>query len=329
MTWNKVLGGFGLAGLMAGAAGAQVPQPAQPIQPAQRPVAVQPGQPAQRPAAVQPGQPQAGARAPVQGQAVTPSPTQISRQLQQMPQLIDSPQDVRDALRMAFMVVDADGNGLISQEEATNAANMAVGGIFFAADADGNGSVTQEEARAVRQWVVERQPALKILIQRVRQNQDGDSQANPLRGVANLLDADNDKELAATEVRDTVKTAVQAAFAAGDTNRDGQMSPDELNAAAIGLAQAAGEAVFSLADADNNGKLSQEEFKKALEEPTNAIFTVLDADGDGQISAEEAQEARQFIMTRMVPTIPRARGGAPIPDINVNRTGGQDATSNR
>jgi Ca2+-binding EF-hand superfamily protein len=313
MTWNRIIEGLGLAGLMAGVATAQVPQPA-PVapQPAQRPVAAQPAQ-----------QPPAGTRVPVQGQAVTPSPAQVTRQLQQIPQVIDSPQDLRDAARMAFMVVDADNNGQISQEEAVNAANMAVGGLFFAADANGDGKVTKDEARAVREWVAERQPALRILAQRVRQNQGGDSQNNPLRGAANLLDSDNDKELSATEVRDAVKTAVQTAFAAADTNRDGQLSPDELNAAAIGLAQAAGEAVFSLADADNNGKLSQEEFRKALEEPTNAVFTVLDADGDGQISAEEAQQARQFLMTRMLPTVPRARGGAPIPDISVNRTGGQ------
>ncbi len=86
---------------------------------------------------------------------------------------------------------------------------------------------------------------MRVLIQRVQREQPSAGNANdPIRGIATLLDANSDKELSATEVRDVVKSVVQGLFAVGDTNHDGQMSPDEVNAAAIGLAQAAGEAAF-------------------------------------------------------------------------------------
>ncbi len=63
-----------------------------------------------------------------------------------------------------------------------------------------------------------------------------------------LVDANNDKQLQATEVRQAVQTAVQGLFAAADTNRDGQMSPIEVNAAIVGAVKAVEQASFQAAD---------------------------------------------------------------------------------
>lgn len=240
---------------------------------------------------------------------------QLGRQLDRMPTPLDSPQDFQDAARMAFMIADADNSGTISKEEATDAANILVGGLFFAADGDGNGAVTQQEAQQIRQKIAERQPLLRLLVQQARR--DGANQNNPFRGMADLLDGNNDKQLQATEVRNAVQTAVEGLYAAADTNRDSEMSPAEVNAAALALAQAAGQAAFQLADRDNNGAVSQEEFQQALMEPANLIFGTVDANKDGQISADEARQAQSIVINQLMPRVPNPRGNAPVPDINV------------
>ena len=53
-----------------------------------------------------------------------------------------------------------------------------------------------------------------------------------------LVDTNNDGQLQATELRQTVQTGVQGLYAAADTNRDGQLTPTELNAAIAGMIQA-------------------------------------------------------------------------------------------
>lgn len=308
MTTKKTLGNMAAAwaasGLLATTAPAQTPaQPAQRTLPAA--AAPAPGQPVQ----ATPGQ------ITNVGQAA-----QLEKQIEKIPTPLDSPKDFRDLARLAFMAADANRDGQISKDEAIVVANMAVGGLFFAADADGDGTVTQEEAKAVRERILQQQPALRILVQRakqVQQAQGANGQPNPFQGVADLLDGNNDKQLQAAEVRGAVKTAIEGLYAIADTNRDNQMSPDEVNAAAIAVAQAAGDAVFQLADADNNGQVSQEEFHKAIIEPANAIFAVVDLNGDGQISPDEARQARAVLMSQLMPNIPQPTGNAPVPNISI------------
>jgi Ca2+-binding EF-hand superfamily protein len=316
MTNKKTLGNMAAAwaasGLLAASAPAQAP-PANPPRTLPAASAPAPGQPVQ----ATPGQ------ITNTGQAA-----QIEKKIEQIPTPLDSPKDFRDLARLGFMAADANRDGQISKDEATVVGNMAVGGLFFAADVDGDGTVTQEEARAVRERILQQQPALRILVQRakqVQQTQGTGGQPNPFQGVADLLDGNNDKQLQAAEVRTAVQTAIEGLYAIGDTNRDNQMSPDEVNAAAIAVAQAAGDAVFQLADTDNNGQVSQEEFHKAIVEPANAVFAVVDLNGDGQISADEARQARAVLMSQLMPNIPQPAGNAPVPTIRVQpaATGGQ------
>lgn len=296
--FRRIGAGCLATGLLAASAAAQN-TPAQPGRPAP------PAQPAPTQTTPAPGQPAASA-----GQVA-----ELGRQLEKLPTPIDTPKDAKDLARLGFMVADANGDGQISKEEATNAADLLVGGFFFTADANGDGTVTQQEAQQVRETILQQRPGLRILIQRAQNGAAAPKPEDPFRELAGLLDVNNDKQLQAQEVRSAVRTAVEGLFAVSDTNRDSQMSPDEVNAAAIGMAQAAGEAAFQLADTDKNGAVSQQEFQQALTEPTNAVFAAVDANRDGQISADEARQARDILMTQLMPRVPTPRGGTPVPNI--------------
>jgi len=219
-----------------------------------------------------------------------------------VPGPIDSIQDLEDTGKMLFKVADTNNDGQISQKEATDAGNLLVGGFFFRADQNGDGTVSKEEAQTAREALFRQQPMLRFVLQRgkagVQQAGNG-AAANPAATVANLLDTNNDKQLQATEVRQAVQSTVQGVFATADTNRDGQMSPSEINAAIIGVGKTVARAGFQAADADNNGQLSKAEFDKAIVEPANVVFTILDANNDGQISTQELQTAEQMIGSQL------------------------------
>jgi len=257
-----------------------------------------------------------------------------SAQNQDVPGPIDSLQDLQDSGRMAFKAMDANNDGQISSKEAVDAANFLVGGLFFRADANGDGVVSQEEATQAREALLAQKPFLRFMIQRTKSAAPAANAGtpNPVAALGGLLDANNDKQLQATEVRQAVQTAVQAIFATADTNRDGFMSPVEVNAAIAGALKAAQQASFQAADTDNNGQISQEEFQRSLTEPANAAFQVLDANHDGQLSAQELQQAGRIIQDQlqrtMLPEPPnsprnlinsgqRPAEVAPVPNIGV------------
>jgi len=214
---------------------------------------------------------------------------------------IDSLQDLQDTGRMIFKVIDENNDGQISQKEAVDAGNLLAGGFFFRADANGDGVVTQDEARQARDAFLAQKPMIRFLIMRAKtvKPQANAGTPNPGAVFMGLVDANNDKQLQATEVRQAVQTSVQALFAAADTNRDGFMSPVEVNAAIAGAAKAAQQASFQAADTDNNGLISREEFSKALTDPANAAFQILDANGDGQLSPQELQSAGRIIENQL------------------------------
>ncbi len=78
-----------------------------------------------------------------------------SAQTKDLPGPIDSLQDLQDTGRMIFKLVDENNDGQISQKEAVDAGNLAVGGLFFRADANGDGVVsrrTRPRRPATRSW---------------------------------------------------------------------------------------------------------------------------------------------------------------------------------
>jgi len=257
-----------------------------------------------------------------------------------MPGPIDSLQDLQDTGRMLFKLVDENNDGQISQKEAVDAGNIAVGGLFFRADANGDGVVSQEEARAARDAMLAQKPMVRFLIERSRTARpQGTAGApgtpggqNPAAVFMGLIDANGDKQLQSTEVRQAVQTAVQGAFAAADTNRDGQLSPVEVNAAIVGAVRAAQQATFQAADTNNDSQISREEFQKALTDPANGVFSILDANNDGQLSQQELQSAARIIQNQArrsaLPEAPNSLRNlinsgqkpeqvAPVPNVNI------------
>jgi Ca2+-binding EF-hand superfamily protein len=220
-----------------------------------------------------------------------------------MPGPIDSLDEAQEAGRMAFKMADTNNDGQISQREAVDLGNLLVGGFFFRADADGNGTVSPEEARQAREALFAQQPMLRFILERAKganaqpgqPNAANTANQDPIRGIGNLLDTNNDRQLQAAEVRQAVQSAVQGLYATADTNRDGQMSPTEINAAIAGLARSIAQTAFQQADTDHNGQISQAEFEKAIVEPSRVAFRVLDTNNDGEISPQEAQSAQRFV----------------------------------
>jgi Ca2+-binding EF-hand superfamily protein len=265
-----------------------------------------------------------------------------SAQTKDLPGPIDSLQDLQDSGRMIFKLVDENNDGQISQKEAVDAGNLAVGGLFFRADANGDGVVTQDEAKAARNSFLAQKPMVRFLIGRAESVKPANKGGSPNPGAVfmGLVDANGDKQLQASEVRTAVQSAVQGLFASADTNRDGQMSPTEVNAAIVGGVKAMEQASFQAADLNHDGQISKEEFTKALTDPANAAFAILDANNDGQLSQQEMVSAGRIVEAQikrtMVPEPPNSLRNlinsgqkpeqvAPIPNITIP---GRPATTN-
>jgi Ca2+-binding EF-hand superfamily protein len=260
---------------------------------------------------------------------------------------IDSVRDLQDTAKMLFKLVDLNNDGLISRQEAIDAGNVMVGGFFFDADANGDGKIATDEMRAVRERLMQQKPVLKAVLRAAREqtkqenrNRSGreGQKESPIAMMAGLFDERSEREVQARDVRAAVQAVVESFYDVADTNHDGQMSPVELNAAAIGIARAAAQTAFEQTDTDNNGKVSEQEFDRALQEPLHLAFRTIDTDNDGQISKEEAKKAQQVLIEQIkalrIPDAPNSlpnliRSGqkpesvAPVPsftDTNVRTT---------
>jgi Ca2+-binding EF-hand superfamily protein len=237
-----------------------------------------------------------------------------SAQSNDAPGPIDSLQDLQDTGRMLFKLVDENNDGQISQKEAVDAGNLAVGGLFFRADANGDGVVSQEEAKAAREAFLAQKPMVRFLISRVEfarsTNHPTGGTQNPANMFMTLVDANNDRQLQATEVRQAVLSSVQGLFASADTNRDGLLSPVEVNAAIVGAIRAGQQASFQASDLNHDGQISKDEFNKALTDPANVAFAILDANNDGLLSQQELQSAgrtiKDHIRRSMLPEPPNS-----------------------
>jgi len=215
---------------------------------------------------------------------------------------IDSLSDLQDAGKMLFKLADQNNDGQIAQKEAVDAGNLVVGGFFFRADTNGDGVLSKDEAKAAKDAFLAQHPLLRVVVEK-NQNATPTGAGTPSavaeQAFETLVDSNRDGNLQASEVRQIVQTTVAAMFASADTDRNGSLSPTEVNAGIIGMANAAAQAAFQMADTDRNGAISQAEFDKAITEPAHAIFRSVDTNNDGQLSPQEAQAARQAVMTQI------------------------------
>jgi len=217
---------------------------------------------------------------------------------------IDSMSDVQDSLKILFKLADTNNDGQISQKEANDAGNLLVGGFFFSADANGDGVVTADEGRQARESLYARQPVLRYIVEKARWSQQqenragnnsGQAGAGAIRTLQSMIDSNSDQKIQASELRQMVQTSVQGMFAMTDTNRDGQLTPAELNSAVDSVARSAVQAAFQTADADRSGTISMGEYDKAIIGPSHALFRILDANNDNQISPDEMQRAEVVV----------------------------------
>jgi Ca2+-binding EF-hand superfamily protein len=212
-------------------------------------------------------------------------------------------EDLQDMGKLLFKLADSNNDNLISQKEATDAANLLAGGFFFRADANGDGTVSAEEARAAREALFNERPLLKFIVQKGEWAMNQESGANAVNqgkmSVINVLDSNHDGNLSATELRQAVQSTVQPLFMSADRNGDGQLDPSEVNQAISDMGRTAVQTAFNSADQDKNGAVSQAEFDKAIMTPAHVLFKLFDANNDGQVSADEMRSGMQLLMREL------------------------------
>lgn len=107
------------------------------------------------------------------------------------------------------------------------------------------------------------------------------------------LDKDKDGMISRAEAAD--HPLLSKGFDAADSNKDGKLSKEELQATHEAMRakhQERHAAHFKAADKDGDGALSQQEAEAAAREKTARMFERLDANKDGKLTQEEMRAGR-------------------------------------
>jgi Ca2+-binding EF-hand superfamily protein len=159
--------------------------------------------------------------------------------------------------------------------------------------------VTAAEATAAREALFNQRPLFRFIFQRTKEetarqgNQSAVAQGKP--SLKDYLDSNHDGNITAPELRQAVQTSVQSLFLMADRNGDGHIDNNEINAAVADAGRAAIQTAFNAADTDKNGAVSQAEFDQALVKPGHILFAIFDANRDNQISHDELRSGMQII----------------------------------
>lgn len=110
-----------------------------------------------------------------------------------------------------------------------------------------------------------------------------------------MAQLDKDKDGAISRAEAASHPLLSKGFDTADTNKDGKLSKEELQAtheAMRGRHQERHEAHFKAADKDGDGALSLQEAEVASREKTARMFERLDANKDGKLTQDEMRAGR-------------------------------------
>ncbi len=110
-----------------------------------------------------------------------------------------------------------------------------------------------------------------------------------------MFDLNKDGEITRQEVED----ARDVRFGETDTNGDGQISAEEMQAKMMARIEKHQQSMFERLDADKDGSLSAEEMQGGHRgERFSRMFDRVDVNDDGKITKEEADAAREKMEER-------------------------------
>ena len=206
---------------------------------------------------------------------------------------------------MLFKILDKNGDGLISMEEMLNCGQKLnskdIDAIFAVGDVNNDGEIDMSEFVGVLC------PSASTVVARISKEF---KTINDIKEVFQKLDKDNDGNISKQELRVAGYNdqEINAIFALGDSNNDGQIDLEEFIAVMCPSAAAVVNKIskmftckdtaiqtFKKIDINNDGKISKEEMRGAtLQNGTrlhsievDAIFALGDANKDGEIDVEE------------------------------------------
>jgi Ca2+-binding EF-hand superfamily protein len=167
--------------------------------------------------------------------------------------------DVENPLATAYSGFDADGDGVISQQEAQASPNLAEN--FDRIDTNRSGGIDDKEYQAANMHIDD------LRFEQVDVNEDG---------------VVSEREAAAMPV------SLKEAFGDIDTDGDNNVSPQEYEAATTNLLAGLN---FAELDADGDGVIGEAEAKKMP--PLSEAFHRVDSDADNLISEKEFVTAQR------------------------------------
>ncbi len=167
--------------------------------------------------------------------------------------------DIENPLTTAYSDFDADGDGVISQQEAQATPNLAEN--FERIDTNKSGGIDDKEYKAATMHIAD------LSFEQVDVNEDG---------------VVSEREAAAMPV------SLKEAFGDVDTDGDNNVSPEEYQAAATNLLAGVD---FASLDTDGDGVIGEEEAKQLP--PLSEAFHRVDTDADKLISEKEFMTAQR------------------------------------
>lgn len=209
-------------------------------------------------------------------------------------------QDI-NAVKKAFAKIDLDGDGKVSKDEMGKSDvfnSQEIDALFTLGDADNDGQIDFEEFIGVLYPVVTQ--ALGKITRDIHN-------INDAKFVFGCMDHDGDGLLSQEEMRKSgtkfSQVEIEAIFAVGDINGDGEIDLDEFINVMCPTATTLISRIkdqfksvqdmeenFKLMDIDCDGRISKDEmmqFGNFNQQAVDAVFDLGDADRDGQIDLQE------------------------------------------